>query len=124
MSVVIVADAAEMRAAVRRLVEAAGLEVLGEASNGSEALEVVERVDPRIVILDGRMPVADGLVTTEHLRARYPNVKVIAHTSDPELAERMLELGAVLSVEKGASGRLTRALMSLMDPSSEEGTAA
>ncbi len=116
MAVVIVDDSAEMRSALRRIVEDAGLEVRGEASDGTEALDLVERVHPQIVILDGRMPTADGCVTTQWLKARYPDVKVVAHTSDPDLAEQMLLLGAVVSVDKGASNELARVLLRLSEP--------
>ena len=117
MTVVIVDDHAQIRALLRQLVENIGFQVLGEAADGAEALEVVGRVDPQVVVLDGRMPTLDGLVTTQRLRERHPDVKVIAHTSDPEMAKQMVALGAFASVEKGASAELRRMLLSLpLDP--------
>ena len=120
MTVVIVDDDAQMRKSLRRFVEDLGLQVLGEAVDGSEALEVVERVNPQIVLLDGRMPTADGLITTQRLRARHPHIQVIAHTSDPEMAKQMTLLGAVAAVVKGAPpDELRGLLLSLKDRSQQ-----
>lgn len=118
MAVVIVDDDAQMRRWLRRVVEDVGLQVLGEAADGHEALEVVGRVSPQIVLLDGRMPTADGLITTQRLRARHPDIQVVAHTSDPEMARQMTLLGAVASVVKGAPDDLRALLMNLTNGSS------
>lgn len=115
MAVVIVDDDSQMRGSLRWLVEDVGLQVLGEAADGEEALVVVERVKPQIVLLDGRMPTADGLITTQRLRARHPDVQVIAHTSDPEMAKQMMLLGAVASVVKGTPDQLRVLLLNLRD---------
>lgn len=115
MAVVIVDDDSQMRGSLRQLVEDVGLQVLGEAADGEEALVVVERVKPQIVLLDGRMPTADGLITTQRLRARHPDVQVIAHTSDPEMAKQMMLLGAVASVVKGTPDQLRVLLLNLRD---------
>ncbi len=116
MAVVIVDDDVQMRKSLRRLVEDLGLPVLGEAADGNEALEVVKRVKPQIVLLDGRMPTADGLITTQRLRARHPDVQVIAHTSDSDMAKQMTLLGAVAAVVKGAApDELRRLLLSWKD---------
>lgn len=117
MAVVIVDDDAQMRGSLRRLVEDVGLQVLGEAADGDEALVVVERVKPQIVLLDGRMPTADGLITTQRLRARHPDVQVVAHTSDPEMAKQMVLLGAVASVVKGTPDELRGLLLNLRNGS-------
>lgn len=113
MTVVIVDDDPQMRNLLRRVVEGAGLQVLGEAADGEEALEVVERVSPLIVLLDGRMAAADGPLTTQRLCAGHPHIQIVAHTSDPEMATQMILLGAAASVEKGASHELRRILRSL-----------
>ena len=115
MAVVIVDDDSQMRGSLRQLVEDVGLQVLGEAADGEEALVVVERVRPPIVLLDGRMPTADGLITTQRLRARHPDVQVIADTSDPQMAKQMMLLGAVASVVKGTPDQLRALLLNLRD---------
>jgi DNA-binding NarL/FixJ family response regulator len=54
--------------------------VVGEAANGQEALPVIERVQPDIVLLDINMPVLDGLQTLSAIRKSYPGQKVLMLT--------------------------------------------
>ena len=58
-----------------------GCEVVGEASNGLEALEVAENTRPDLVVSDIRMPKMDGIELAEKLIEKYPNVKVIFLTA-------------------------------------------
>ena len=53
------------------------LTVVGEASNGEEALKVLETVTPDLVTLDITMPVMDGLETLNNIKEKYPSLKVI-----------------------------------------------
>jgi len=57
------------------------LEVIGEAANGQELLDLVEKREPDIVILDLEMPVLDGYKTLKILTAKHPNVKTIIFSS-------------------------------------------
>lgn len=72
MGIVIVDDESTVRKAARRLLEAAGVSVLGEASNGGEALAMVEMLNPAAVLMDDRMPVMDGVIATRYLKAMHP----------------------------------------------------
>ena len=92
-------------------------EVVGEASTGVEALEVVAAVDPDLVLLDVSMPDMDGLDALAHLRERAPRTQVVMFSGFEEqgLAERAHQLGAVDFVEKSIpieelAGRLAAAL--------------
>ncbi|MDG0792598.1 response regulator transcription factor [Cohnella ginsengisoli] len=58
-----------------------GLELVGEASNGIETLELAERLAPDIILMDLQMPVLDGLATMERLRDNGSQAKVIVLTS-------------------------------------------
>ncbi len=57
------------------------LEVVGEASNGEEALRMARELEPDVVLMDLVMPVMDGIEATEAIRAELPDVEVIALTS-------------------------------------------
>jgi NarL family two-component system response regulator LiaR len=73
------------------------LEMVGEASSGEEALRLCGQFQPDVMLMDLVMPVMDGAAATEAIRARYPQVRIIALTSFPEedLVERALKAGAI-----------------------------
>jgi DNA-binding NarL/FixJ family response regulator len=56
-------------------------EVVGEASNGREAVELARKLEPDVVLMDLLMPVMDGIEATEAIRKELPEVEVIALTS-------------------------------------------
>ena len=58
-----------------------GLEVVGEASNGEEAVELARRLEPDVVLMDLLMPVMDGIEATREIRRELPQVEVVALTS-------------------------------------------
>jgi len=63
------------------------IELVGLASNGKEAIELVERCHPDVIILDLQMPVMDGLSASNHIKTIDPNVQIIAYSSveDPQV---------------------------------------
>lgn len=73
------------------------LELVGEASNGIEALTVCERCHPDVVLMDLMMPEMDGATATRLLRERFPHVQVIALTSfkEEDLVQGVLAAGAI-----------------------------
>ncbi len=72
-----------------------GCEVVGEASNGEEALELAANVHPNLVISDIRMPKMDGLTLAEKLTERFPDTKIIFLTAfdEFEYARKAVRLG-------------------------------
>lgn len=78
------------------------LEVVGEAGNGSEALQMCGKLRPDVVLMDMLMPVMDGVTATGKIRAEYPDTEVIALTS-------VLDDGTVVgAVKAGAIGYLLK----------------
>ncbi len=73
------------------------LKLVGEASNGAQALEVCRRAQPDIVLMDLVMPVMDGVAATQALLQEAPSLRVVALTSfgEEELVRRALKAGAV-----------------------------
>jgi two-component system nitrate/nitrite response regulator NarL len=81
--VLIVDDHAEFRAVARLVVEAAGFEVVGEASDGAAALAATADTDPDVVLLDVRLPGLDGIAVAELLASRKsPPAVVLTSSTD------------------------------------------
>ncbi|MFC7373219.1 response regulator [Fictibacillus iocasae] len=57
------------------------IQVVAEAGNGKEALDLLETVKPDIVLMDLTMPVMDGIEATRQVKARFPDIKIIILTS-------------------------------------------
>ena len=77
--VLIVDDHKMLRDGLRKIVnEQEDLDVVAEASNGKEALNIAEETNPDIVVMDVNMPVMDGISATQYLKKRMPHVRVIA----------------------------------------------
>jgi NarL family two-component system response regulator LiaR len=73
------------------------LTLVGEAANGAEAVRLCDEVKPDVVLMDLVMPVMDGISAIEVIRARHPQIQVLALTSfkDKELVKGSLEAGAI-----------------------------
>lgn len=99
LKVLVVEDEEMIRKGIVLAVDWAALDcvVVGEASNGAQALEVVERYDPSLIITDLKMPVMDGLEMLRQLRERGNNAFVIILTAYDSFAyaQTALRLGAV-----------------------------
>jgi two-component system response regulator NreC len=79
--VLIVDDHAVLRAGLRALLNLQpDMEVVGEAAEGLEALEKVERLEPDVVLMDITLPGMEGLEVTKKLKKTHPNVKVLILT--------------------------------------------
>lgn len=97
--VLLVEDEYEIRKGIRYLIdwEQYGFEVIGEAADGKQALEIIEQKEPHIVLSDIRMPNMDGVQLTKVLQLRYPSVKVIILSgySDYDYVRTCFQYGAV-----------------------------
>lgn len=72
------------------------IEVVGEASNGQEAIDLVESLKPQVVVMDIRMPDMGGVEATKEIKKRFPDVEVLVMTAydDDEFVFASLEAGA------------------------------
>lgn len=75
---------------------APGVEVVGEASDGSEAVDAVERLRPDVVLMDLKMPGRDGVAATRDIAARFEDVRVLVLTTydAPEWVADAIKAGA------------------------------
>lgn len=93
---ILVDDEEDVREGVVREVdwEAIGFEVIEKAENGREALEMVERLQPDVVVTDIQMPFMNGLQLAEAIRERFPTIKLIILTGHDEFeyAQRAIKL--------------------------------
>ena len=112
-----------MRRALRALLAAhAEFEVIGEAADGDEAVARVEGVCPDLVLLDVRMRRLDGIAATARIKARWPSVRVVAHSLAEECRDRVLVAGADAFVPKGAPVRDLLDALRAPAPPPNEGT--
>ncbi|HTK37925.1 MAG TPA: response regulator transcription factor [Pyrinomonadaceae bacterium] len=103
INVLIVDDHTIVRHGLAQIVTAEGdMTVLGEAQNGDEALELVARSTPDVVVLDITMPGRNGLETLKEIKRRQPDVSVIMLSMHPK------DQYAVRVLKAGASGYITK----------------
>ena len=97
IKVLIVDDHQMVRFGTRRLLEdESGLQIVGEASSGEEAIEAVDALNPQVVLMDVQMPGIGGLEATRRCLRIAPDVKVIAlsmHDGEP-FPSKLFEAGA------------------------------
>jgi DNA-binding NarL/FixJ family response regulator len=104
MKILIADDHALFRDSLRSLLEARGIEVVGEAKNGREACELARRLQPDVVLMDLSMPEVDGLAATRQISAELPAVKVVILTASDEDA-KLFD-----AIKSGAQGYLLKDL--------------
>ena len=106
MKVLLVDDHASIRASLRQLLELRpGYQVVGEGTNGREAVAAVDAHEPDVVLMDMNMPVMNGVEATREIKERHPGVKVLALTAfgDMSLVSASIKAGASGYLLKGGS---------------------
>jgi DNA-binding NarL/FixJ family response regulator len=94
-----------LREGIRRGLEGAGETVVGEASNGEEAVELARTTQPDVVLMDLSMPVVDGIAATKRITDEMPETKVVVLTmhDDASRTRAAIAAGAVEYLTKGTS---------------------
>jgi DNA-binding NarL/FixJ family response regulator len=101
----LVDDHTLLRQGLRRAVEEAGFDVVGEAGDGEEAVRLAIALQPELVLMDVTMPVLDGIEATRRLRASAPEARVVILTmhGEEDVVDRALRAGAVAYLQKDCS---------------------
>jgi PAS domain S-box-containing protein len=102
--VLVVDDAEDIRTLLRlKLMRASGVEVVGEAGDGLEAVALASALEPDVVLLDMAMPRMDGLEALPLIREAVPNVRVVVLSgfNEDTMERRAMEAGADRYVVKG-----------------------
>ncbi|MCB0393536.1 MAG: response regulator [Bdellovibrionales bacterium] len=105
--VVIVDDAAFVREVLSHLLKRNGFEVVGEACDGEEAVEIVLDRNPDLVIMDIVMPKLSGIEATKRILEKNPNQKIIACSTENSegMVGKAIEAGCVDFISKPFEGK-------------------
>ena len=107
--ILIVDDHAHAREGIRDILEEyEDFIIVGEGTNGQEAIELTEKLMPDIVLMDIGMPVMDGLEATKQIKLQFPYVKIVVITVSDDITDLFDAL------KKGAQGYLLKNLQSEM----------
>jgi NarL family two-component system response regulator LiaR len=104
--VLLVDDHAVVRSGISKfLLVNQDMELVGEASDGMEALNVVSTTKPDVILMDILMPGMDGITATREIHQKYPQIKIIALTSFAEqnLVQGALQAGAIGYIQKNVT---------------------
>ena len=94
LRILLVDDESIIRLDLREMLKEQGHEIVGEGSNGQEAIELAEKLNPDLIVMDIKMPVMDGLEAVKRINAErtIPIIMLTAY-SQPELVQQATELG-------------------------------
>jgi DNA-binding NarL/FixJ family response regulator len=107
LKIMIVDDDSLIRDSLKVLLELEGdIDVVGTASNGKEAYEMLNKINPEIVLMDIRMPVIDGVIGTKLIKQKNQNIKVVILTTfkDDEYIKEAIKNGAEGYILKNQTG--------------------
>ncbi|NLV75221.1 MAG: response regulator transcription factor [Chloroflexi bacterium] len=104
--VLIVDDHAMVRSGLRMGLEGEeGIEIVGEAANGTQAITHCEQLNPDVVLMDLRMPQMNGVEATRAIHERWPDIRIVILTSftEPDMVQEAMHAGAVGFLLKDSS---------------------
>ena len=117
MKAILVEDHTIVREGLRPLLEGRGIEVIGEAGDGLEAVRIAKELNPQIIIMDVALPRLGGIEATRRILKGRPDIKVIMLTihDEPQFIYKSLEAGAKAYLVKEAPlGELMNAIKAVM----------
>jgi NarL family two-component system response regulator LiaR len=115
-TVLIVDDNALLREIARMAIEVEGWEIVAEASNGREAIDVAYELAPDVIVLDQMMPVLDGIRALPKLRRASPHSRIVMWTHTPGVLNAAMRAGASAFVDKSRPLDSLLIAMSLVAP--------
>ena len=98
ITVLLVDDQSLIRQGLRALLELeVDIEIVGEAENGQTAINLVEKLQPNVILMDIRMPIMDGVAATKEINQHFPHSKILILTTfdDDEYVKAGLQNGAM-----------------------------
>lgn len=104
MRVLLADDHALFRAGIASLLKAWGMDVVGQAADGNEAIELARRLEPELVLMDVGMSPCNGLEATRAIKAELPDVKVVVVTVSED------EQDLFEAIKSGAEGYLLKGM--------------
>ena len=118
LRVLVVDDEPDLRVLLQMQLDAAGFEVVGEASDGDEAVERCAELSPDVIVLDLLMPKVNGFEAIPRLRADHPEVGIVAYTAvaGDFVRNEMARLRIPLVLKTGAIDPLVRVLNEVRHP--------
>ncbi|HEV3486570.1 MAG TPA: response regulator transcription factor [Vicinamibacterales bacterium] len=102
LRVILVEDHPLVRSAIRQTLTVPGIQILAEASSAEEALDVVHRHQPDVILLDIDLPGMNGVQLVRELAPRLPNCKIVMLTGSTRNED------VVAAIRNGAAGYLTK----------------
>ncbi len=116
IEVVVADDEDDIRLLLRLQLRQFGIAVVGEASDGIEAIEVCEATNPHVIILDLLMPNMNGFEAIPELRRRCPDVKIIAYSAvaGDYVREEMARHDVPLRLKNGDAEPLVSAIRAVV----------
>jgi CheY-like chemotaxis protein len=98
-----------------------GIEIVGRASNGSQALEAVGCLHPDLVVMDMQMPCMDGLTAAKLMRVAFPETSIVLMSADPGFFDRneVLATGAEAFIDKIEFARVFPGVLAKLTTSSQ-----
>ena len=104
MKVLLVDDHPLFLEGLKNLLTARGIQVVGEVHNGAEAIQLAQRLQPDVILMDIQMPVLDGLAATRVIHAEMPEIRIVMLTMSAE-DKNLFE-----AIRSGAFGYLLKTL--------------
>jgi DNA-binding NarL/FixJ family response regulator len=113
MRILLADDHALVRDGIASLVSAWGHEVVGQAATGDQAVELADRLDPELILMDVRMPGSSGLDATRRIAARHPAMAIVMLTvsEDEDDLFEAIKAGARGYLLKNLEARELRAML-------------
>ena len=95
ITVLIADDSSAVRDGLQSILRAyPDIKVVGEATDGVEAIARAEQLQPKVILMDAQMPELDGIEATRQIKERWPNIKILLLTVHTEYVEAALAAGA------------------------------
>ena len=110
--VLIADDHQGVRQMLRLRLEFSNCKVVGEATNGREAVDMTQETSPDIVVMDLQMPIVDGIEATREIKERWPDVIVFGYTAQvhSDRVSELLAAGATANFFKTEFTELAQAI--------------